>query len=746
VHRLAHAHHLDGWVANDPRGVVIEVEGEPAAVERFVEALAAQAPPPAAVDSLHRAPLEPLGETGFRIRHSDAAGEKTAQVLPDIATCPACLAEVLDPADRRHGYPFANCTHCGPRYSIVRSLPYDRPHTSMSGFEMCQPCRAEYTNPADRRFHAQPNACASCGPSLALWEPDGTVLTEGPQALAGAADALRSGAVLALKGLGGFHLMVDARDAKAVARLRERKPRREKPFALMVRDLEQARRLCRVDGAAAEALAAPEAPILLLPRRPDAPTHQSVAPGSPTLGIMLPCTPLHHLLLRHLDFPLVATSGNLSEEPICTDESEAAERLGGIADLLLVHDRPIQRHVDDSVAWVLRGETRLLRRARGFAPRPVRLAADAPSVLAVGGHLKNTVALSVASQVFVSQHIGDMETPQALSAFEHAVSDLLRLYQARPGILAHDLHPDYASTHWAVEYAADAGLHRVAVQHHHAHLAACLAENGAAGPALGVTWDGTGYGSDRSVWGGEFLLGGASAFRRVAHLHPFLLPGGEAAVREPRRAALALLWEVLGAEALERDDLEPVRSFDARERTLLSTVLERQLGSPVTTSAGRLFDGIAALIGPWQRSSFEGQAAMGLEFLADPGVADAYPVELSGGSTQAGDPEPTPLVLDWRPLLQAILEQQRRGVAPAVIAARFHNALIEAILGVARAVGEPTVALSGGCFQNRRLVEGAASGLEDAGFRVFLHRQVPPNDGGLSLGQVAVAAARHPES
>jgi hydrogenase maturation protein HypF len=746
VHRLAHAHHLDGWVANDPRGVVIEVEGEPAAVERFVEALAAQAPPPAAVDSLHRAPLEPLGETGFRIRHSDAAGEKTAQVLPDIATCPACLAEVLDPADRRHGYPFANCTHCGPRYSIVRSLPYDRPHTSMSGFEMCQPCRAEYTNPADRRFHAQPNACASCGPSLALWEPDGTVLTEGPQALAGAADALRSGAVLALKGLGGFHLMVDARDAKAVARLRERKPRREKPFALMVRDLEQARRLCRVDGAAAEALAAPEAPILLLPRRPDAPTHQSVAPGSPTLGIMLPCTPLHHLLLRHLDFPLVATSGNLSEEPICTDEGEAAERLGGIADLLLVHDRPIQRHVDDSVAWVLRGETRLLRRARGFAPRPVRLAADAPSVLAVGGHLKNTVALSVASQVFVSQHIGDMETPQALSAFEHAVSDLLRLYQARPGILAHDLHPDYASTHWAVEYAADAGLHRVAVQHHHAHLAACLAENGAAGPALGVTWDGTGYGSDRSVWGGEFLLGGASAFRRVAHLHPFLLPGGEAAVREPRRAALALLWEVLGAEALERDDLEPVRSFDARERTLLSTVLERQLGSPVTTSAGRLFDGIAALIGPWQRSSFEGQAAMGLEFLADPGVADAYPVELSGGSTQAGDPEPTPLVLDWRPLLQAILEQQRRGVAPAVIAARFHNALIEAILGVARAVGEPTVALSGGCFQNRRLVEGAASGLEDAGFRVFLHRQVPPNDGGLSLGQVAVAAARHPES
>jgi hydrogenase maturation protein HypF len=339
-----------------------------------------------------------------------------------------------------------------------------------------------------------------------------------------------------------------------------------------------------------------------------------------------------------------------------------------------------------------------------------------------------------------------MEPPQALSAFEHAVSDLLRLYQARPGILAHDLHPDYASTHWAVEYAADAGLHRVAVQHHHAHLAACLAENGAAGPALGVTWDGTGYGSDRSVWGGEFLLGGASAFRRVAHLHPFLLPGGEAAVREPRRAALALLWEVLGAEALERDDLEPVRSFDARERTLLSTVLERQLGSPVTTSAGRLFDGIAALIGPWQRSSFEGQAAMGLEFLADPGVADAYPVELSGGSTQAGDPEPTPLVLDWRPLLQAILEQQRRGVAPAVIAARFHNALIEAILGVARAVGEPTVALSGGCFQNRRLVEGAASGLEDAGFRVFLHRQVPPNDGGLSLGQVAVAAARHPES
>jgi len=708
VYRLARETGLDGWVANDPRGAAIEVEGPPAQLQGFLARLAAELPPPAAVHQLLRTRMAPAGERGFRILASDARGERTAQVLADLATCEACLAEVLDPSDRRHAYPFANCTRCGPRFSIVRALPWDRPNTSMERFALCPACRAEYEDPGDRRFHAQPNACPACGPRLALWASDGRGLAGDP--LEGAARALCDGAIVAVKGLGGFHLMADAADGAAVARLRSRKPRREKPFALMLRDLAQARTLCRVDAAAARALASPEAPILLLPRRPGAPVHEDVAPGNPYLGVMLPATPLHHLLLRRVGRPLVATSGNLSEEPICTDEGEALARLGGIADLLLVHDRPIARHVDDSVAWLVAGETRLLRRARGFAPRPVRVEAELPPLLAVGGHLKSTVALGVGRQVFVSQHLGDLETPEALGAFERVIGDFLRLYEVAPVAVAHDLHPDYASTRWARE----SGLRCIAVQHHHAHLAACLAENGCAGPALGVVWDGTGYGPDGTIWGGEFLVGTAAGFRRVAHLRPFRLPGGDAAVREPRRSALALLHE-LG------EKIEP---------EVLRRMIESGIHAPLTTSAGRLFDGVAALVGPWQRTSFEGQAAMGLEHLVDLSVGDAYPLEVVGEE------------LDWRPLVRALLDDRRHGAAPGAMAARFHNALVEGIVAVARAVGEPAVALSGGCFQNRVLVERAAARLAAAGFRVLLHRHVPPNDGGLSLGQVAVAAAR----
>jgi len=608
VYRLARELSLDGWVVNDTRGVVIEVEGEPGDLRRFQRRLSAETPMAAVIQTLEATRLAPRGERDFRIRASSARGDKTVQLLPDIATCPSCKRELFDRRDRRHGYPFTNCTHCGPRFSIIRSLPYDRDGTTMERFSMCEACRTEYREPLDRRFHAQPNACPQCGPTLALWTRDGRTVETGPAALERTVEALRRGQIAAVKGLGGFHLMLDARDGQAIERLRRTKPRREKPLALMVRDLEQAGAVCRLDDRARAVLASPEAPILLLPRRRTPLVHEAVAPENPCLGIMLPSTPLHHLLLDRFGSPLVATSGNLSDEPMCTDEKEAVQRLGTLADLFLVHDRPIARHVDDSVAWIVGDQTRLLRRARGYAPRPLLMDFETPVILAVGAHLKSSVALSLGRQVFLSQHLGDLETPQAFEAFERVIADFLRLYEARPAIVAHDLHPDYLSTRWAREWTGEADTltdgpeparaaepagaapRRIAVQHHHAHLAACLAENDFRGPALGVTWDGTGYGSDGHIWGGEFLVGDAAGFRRAAHLRGFRLPGGEAAIREPRRSALGLLFEICGARAFERDDLEPVRSFRAPERALLAAALERDINAPFTTSAGRLFD------------------------------------------------------------------------------------------------------------------------------------------------------------
>lgn len=735
VWRLATGLGLAGWVLNDVRGVFVEVEGPREALDAFLRRVEDEAPPAARIHEVEHAWLAPAGFEGFEIRASDGGGERRAALLPDLATCRDCLAETLDPAGRRHRYPFTNCTACGPRFTILRALPYDRPHTTMAGFAMCADCAREYGDPADRRFHAQPIACPRCGPRLLFESASGEALAREDAALEAAAAALRGGRIVAVKGLGGYHLMCDAADAAAVGRLRERKPRHEKPFAVMCRDLAAARALCVVDDAAAEALESVEAPILLLPRRADAPVADHVAPGLFTLGVMLPATPLHHLLLAAVDRPVVATSGNRTDEPIATDNAEARARLGHVATLFLAHDRPIERHVDDSVAWVLDGRVSLLRRARGFAPLPVRVRGEWPALLAVGAHLKSTVSLAVGDQVFVSQHVGDLETAEAMAAFERVIADFLRLYGAAPVAIAHDLHPDYVSTAYAARLAAERGVPLVPVQHHHAHLAACLAEHGAAGRALGVTWDGTGYGADGTVWGGEFLLGDAAGFERVAHLRPFRLPGGEAAVEEPRRTAVALLWETFGPEALERLDLGPVASFSAHERRLLGRMLERGLHAPVTTSAGRLFDGLAALVGLHPRVTFEGQAAMALEFAADPDEPGAYPVH--------AEPGPGPLVLDWRPLVEAVVRDVALNVPRATIAARVHGALVNAIVAVAAASGEARVALSGGCFQNRRLAEGAIAALRARGHEVLAHRVVPPNDGGISLGQAAVAAARH---
>ncbi len=763
VYRLATELALKGWIINDTRGVFIEVEGDETALARFIERLPEEKPPRSIIHSFDLTWLAPVGFAQFEIRHSDESGAKTVLVLPDIATCPDCLAEVFDPRNRRYRYPFTNCTNCGPRFTIIEALPYDRPNTTMRRFTMCADCQHEYENPLDRRFHAQPNACPVCGPTLKVTSSKFKIENLEPETLnlepiAHTARLLAQGYIVAVKGLGGFLLMADARNAEALARLRERKPRRDKPFALMARDLVQARTLVELDPQAEALLTSPESPIVLLRRKHNAPVAENIAPGNPYLGVMLPYTPLHHLLLRAIDFPVVATSGNLSDEPICIDETEAVQRLGHIADFFLVHNRPIARHVDDSVMTIMLGEPRFLRRARGYAPMPVLLKHEIPTILGVGAHLKNTIALSVRNQVFISQHIGDLETPEAMKAFERVIADFLKLYEATPIAVAHDLHPDYLSTKWAHAWMTkderrttnDSSLvvrpsSLVVVQHHHAHLAACLAEN-QADRALGVMWDGTGYGTDGTIWGGEFLLGDAKDFVRVAHLRPFRLPGGDAAIKEPRRSAFALLYAMFGEAIIERDDLAPIRTLTSAERKTLVQMLSKGINSPITTSVGRLFDGVAALIGLHPHVSFEGQAAMALEYAVDATVRDAYPIETKDEGRKTRDlssvVRPSSSVLDWHPLIESVLSDLSRGIERSIIAARFHNALVQAIVAVAKQIGEEKVALSGGCFQNRFLTERAATELAQAGFRVLLHQHVPPNDGCISLGQVVVAAAR----
>ncbi|MBI5394357.1 MAG: carbamoyltransferase HypF [Verrucomicrobia bacterium] len=728
VYRLATELGLVGWVNNTTQGVVIEVEGVRHELENFLLRLDPEKPPRAFVQSLEWSFLDPVGYAHFEIRESDAAGAKTALILPDFAICPDCLRDIRDPANRRYRYPFTNCTHCGPRFSIIEALPYDRANTTMKAFHMCDACRAEYDDPRDRRFHAQPNACPQCGPQLELWNAAGKPLRARHEALRAAADAVRAGEIVAVKGLGGFHLIVDARSEVAVARLRWRKHREEKPLALMVPSLEAVRAHCEVCELEERLLASPESPIVLLRRRgPDiAPT---VAPGNPYLGVMLPYTPLHYLLMEELGFPVVATSGNLSDEPICTDEREALKRLAGIADLFLVHNRPIARHVDDSIVRVLMGRELVLRRARGYAPLPVHLAAPAPPLLAVGAHLKNTVALASGQDVFISQHIGDLETAEAFAAFRRVVEDFERLDEVRPVAIACDAHPEYLSS----KYAAGRGLRTVSVQHHFAHVLSCMAENELEEPVLGVAWDGTGYGLDGTIWGGEFLHATAGGFTRAAHLRTFRLPGGDEAVKRPRRTALGLLYEIYGEAVFEMRDLPPVAACASEEAGLLRTMLQRGLNAPRTSSAGRLFDAVAAIAGLRQEVKFEGQAAMELEFALDGAETDA--VYEFGFVDEGG-----PLVVDWAPMVRGIVSDARESTPIGLISAKFHNTLAECVAAVARRLGEERVVLTGGCFQNRYLTERTVRRLRENQFRPYWHQRVPPNDGGIALGQLVAAA------
>jgi hydrogenase maturation protein HypF len=749
IFRLATGLGLTGWVNNSGQGVFVEVEGPEEHLRGFLARVKNERPPRSSIHSLEATWLDPAGFNTFEIRASDTGGVRTALVMPDIATCPDCLKEIFEPSNRRHFYPFTNCTNCGPRFTIIQALPYDRANTSMQRFRMCPDCQAEYDNPLDRRFHAQPNACPACGPHLELWNADGRAVADpGEPSLRKAAEAIRDGKIVAVKGLGGFQLMVNARVDEAVRRLRERKHREEKPLAVMFPTLAEVRAACEVSPLEEQLLLGPESPILLLRRRAAAGTVSDlVAPGNPNLGVMVPYTPLHHLLLAVTGVAVVATSGNLSDEPICTDEQEARQRLGAIADLFLVHNRPIVRHVDDSIARVILGRTMVLRRARGYAPLPIPLAGrqfERHSVLAVGAHLKNTIALAVGPQVFISQHIGDLETDRAFEAFRSVIRDLQCLYETTPEMTACDAHPDYLSTQWSLEQAPVPGpgpSPPVRVQHHVAHVLSCMAENELEPPVLGVSWDGTGYGLDGSVWGGEFLLVSEGPVERVAHLRQFRLPGGDKAVVEPRRSALALLYEAFGSDIFSAVDLAPLKTFSPTELGALQKMLERGLNAPLTSSVGRLFDAVASLVGLRQRVQFEGQAAMELEFAIRSNGAQEYEIPVAP-APQGPPPRPANrrlLVLDWGPMVRAIVNDARRGVSASRISAGFHNALVEAIIAVSRRIGANRVVLSGGCFQNAWLIARAVHRLREEGFRPCWHQRVPPNDGGISLGQIVAA-------
>ena len=731
VYRRATALELAGWVGNSSEGVTVEAEGGCDSLAALVAAIWESPPPNADVTAVEVQEIEPCGETGFAIRPSETTRAHSAHVLPDLATCPGCLAELFDPSDRRYRYPFINCTQCGPRYSIIEEVPYDRVRTSMRRFAMCAACQAEYEDPQDRRFHAEPNACPHCGPRLALWDAAGDRLACDNEALLAAATALREGRIVALKGIGGFHLLANARDEAAVRRLRTRKRREEKPFAVMFASLAEVAASCCVDPVEEALLTSPARPIVLL--RPSAgPVTQAVAPGNPLLGVLLPYAPVQHLLMRELGSPVVATSGNATDEPIATDETEALDRLAGIADLFLVHDRPIVRPVDDSVVRVVCGRELVLRRARGYAPAPIAVE-DMPSgILAVGGHLKTTIVLTTAGSAVLSQHIGDLETMAAREAHARTIADTTRLHALRPRLAVCDLHPDYASSR-----AAEAlSLPAVAVQHHVAHVVACMAEHRITPPALGVAWDGTGHGPDGTIWGGEFLLLTESGWHRVGHLRPFRLPGGEAAAREPRRAALGLLYEAFGEETFAMIGLPPVAAFRAAERMVLRSMLARGINAPLTSSAGRLFDAFAAICGLRQRASYEGQAAAELEWAADSqatGRHYRFPLRQSA-ETKAR------LVVDWQPALEAALADLAAGTTPGVVSEALHNSMAAAIAEVAARIGERRVVLTGGCFQNARLTEAAVAAVRGAGCEPFWHWRVPPNDGGLALGQAVWAA------
>ncbi len=732
VYGLAQELSLNGWVRNTNVGVEIAVEGSPQALELFAHDLQSRSPPLAHIDELRVEELPAGNFSNFEILPSNADHDGFQPVSPDVSICPDCLAELFDPQDRRFRYPFINCTNCGPRFTIITDIPYDRPATTMAAFEMCPDCRHEYENPLDRRFHAQPVACPECGPHIWL-EPAGQI-AEG--ALQAARKMLAAGSIVAIKGLGGFHLACDATSSESVQKLRSRKLRVDKPFAIMMPDLRTVEQHCLVSSEERELLLSRERPIVLLERRPESSIATDVAPHQGTLGVMLPYTPLHYLLLEP-DFleALVMTSGNLSEEPIAAGNDEAQARLGDIADGFLLHDRPIHVRCDDAVVRVYRREHEAqaispLRRGRGYAPAPIQLAWNTAPMLATGGELKNTFCLTKDRYAFLSQHIGNLESYETLEAFNQAVDHLERMFRLEPEIIAYDLHPDYLATRYALDRVEKEGLEALGVQHHHAHIAACMAERSHPGdvPVIGVALDGTGYGTDRTIWGGEFLVADYQRFRRAYWLRPIPLPGGDAAVRQPWRIALSWL---LAAELPWEEDLSCVQVASELELDVVRRQIESRTNAPLTSSMGRLFDAVASLSGVRQIVNYEAQAAMELEAIVDHSEHGAYPIEVGDGP------------IDPRPALQDLLLDLKSGVDPSIISARFHNGVARMILATCESIqrqeGIDTIALSGGVWQNMTLLRKTVPALETSGFTVYVHRMVPTNDGGLALGQAVVA-------
>jgi hydrogenase maturation protein HypF len=745
IYRLATGRHLRGTIRNTSAGVTIEVQGPAETVQDFVEHLPAEAPPLSRITSVavHDLPCHPAqvdslrfgSDQDFRIVYSHEGEEVRTLISPDVAICPNCLRELLDPNDRRYRYPFINCTNCGPRFTIIRDIPYDRPSTSMAMFPMCPACVAEYGHPLDRRFHAQPNACWECGPRVELWDKSGLRI-ECRDSIVEAISGLHAGLVVAVKGLGGFHLAVDATNTAAVALLRQRKRRVEKPFAVMVPGLEAAQEICELDGAAAAVLQSIQRPIVLLPKKKPSLIPDAVAPFNHYLGIFLPYTPLHYLLLAEGAFKaLVMTSGNLSEEPIAIDNREAIHRLNGLADYFLVHNRDILLRCDDSVVRGAGGVTRQLRRSRGFVPVPVFLKDDHPSVLAVGGELKNTICLTKGKHAFLSPHIGDLENVESYSFFHEAIQHLEQILQIKPEIIAYDLHPDYFSTKWALQQS---GAQLVAVQHHHGHIASCMAENHLEGRVIGFALDGSGYGTDEKIWGGEVLIANYVGFERAAHFEYVPLPGGAAAIREPWRMAVSYLAHHFGRDFLKLD-VPFVRQLNRPKVDFLLRMVEQGLNSPLTSSSGRLFDAVAALIGIRQQVNYEAQAAIELE-MAITSSADetGYPMKLV--------PDGDSWIISTRSMFETLLNDLERNVPVATISQRFHNGLVEEFVQLATILRTKTtlnrVCLSGGAFHNIYFSQRLEARLSGVGFEVFTQKEVPAGDGGLSLGQALVAAAR----
>lgn len=730
VFRLATDLKLNGWIINSSQGVFIEAEGEPGILKEFLARLKTDKPKNSFIQSFEHSYLDPAGFEKFEIRESNEKGAKTALVLPDIATCPDCLEEIFNPNDRRYLYPFTNCTNCGPRFSIITSLPYDRANTSMGEFEMCEKCRKEYEDPLNRRFHAEPTACPVCGPKVYLTDTKGNILYREHEAILNAVSALKEGKIVALKGIGGYQLICDASNDLAVKTLRSRKRRSEKPFALMFPNLNSVIDVCEVSKEEESLLLSNEAPIVLLKKKNNEAgvVSKETVINNPFLGVMLPYSPLHHILMRELGTPVIATSGNISEEPICIDEVTAYEKLGDIADFFLSHNRKIIRHVDDSIARIILGREMLMRRARGYAPLPVKIKGLDKAVLAVGGHLKNTIAVNKDENVFISQHIGDLENIESITAFKNVINDLESFYEITPLLVVCDLHPEYISTKFAGEQSENV----VSVQHHFAHVLSCIAENEIEGKVLGFSWDGTGYGTDGVIWGSECMIVENNSFKRFAHLKPFKLPGGEAAIHEVWRIGVSLL-----------NELNKTNKYgNFKDLLVVIQMMEKGINSPLTNSMGRFFDGVSSLIGIRDNASFEAQAAMELEFAAikaaenvtdDLANNDYFEFRLEKNST--GE-----YIIGWEKIIKGILNESAGNKSKEQIALKFHNTLVEIISEVSRLSGCKKIVLTGGCFQNKLLLEKAIERLAKENYKVYWHQRVPPNDGGISLGQVKFAS------